>query len=178
MSKLELRFENPVVHCELGRFYQSEGKWEKAEYHFKTALGFDPAHRESQAAYVKMLVDKGDRSAANQTVDRYQRQLGTAPLEMVRLAMALAAEKMDAYAISCYDKALQLDPASFEANKQIGMFYWTRNENSKAKDYLTKSFKLNPNQPLVANTLGLLGVVVEVPVHYASTETASGTETE
>lgn len=170
LSKLDQRFENPAVHCELGRYYQSEGKWEKAEYHFKTSLGFDPAHRETQAAYVKMLLDKGDRATADQTVERYQRQLGTAPLEMVKLAMALATERMDAYAISCYEKALLLDPVSFETNKQIGMFYWTRDENSKAKNYLTKSFELNPNQPLVANTLGLMGVVVEVPVIYQDFE--------
>jgi Flp pilus assembly protein TadD len=171
LSKLDQRFENPEVHCELGRYYQSEGKWDKAEYHFKTALGFDPAHRETQAAYVKMLKDKGDRTAADQAIQRYQRQLATDSEQMVYLAVALADEHLDSYAVSCFERALQIDPTSWDANKQIGMFYMNHDERDKAKDYLSKSFKLNPNQPVVANALGLLGVVVEVPVHYqAQTE--------
>jgi tetratricopeptide (TPR) repeat protein len=166
LSKLDERFENPNVHCELGRYYQSEGKWKKAEYHFKTALGFDPAHRKTQAAYVKMLVDEGQTDKADQTIQRYQRQLVDDPIQLVELAMVLADEKMDTYAISCFDKALLLNPSSFEANKQIGMFYLARDEDDKARDFLTKSFELNPNQAEVAGALGRLGVVVEVPVHY------------
>jgi len=170
LSKLDERFENPNVLCELGRYYQSEGKWEKAEYYFKTALGFDPAHRKTQAAYVNMLVAKGENAKADQTVQRYQRQLVNEPLKLVELAMVLADEKMDVYAISCFDKALQIAPTSFEANKQVGMFYLNRDENTKAKGYLTKSFELNPNQAEVAGALGRLGVVVEVPVHYQAQE--------
>lgn len=171
LDKLDQRFENPEVHCELGRYYHSESKWTKAQYHFDTALGFDPSHRPSQAAFLKMLIAKGDMAGAEQTLQRYQRQLFSAPQAMVSLAVALAEENLDTYALSCFSKALQLAPHSFEANKQLGMYYLAREDAERAREYLTKSFELNPNQPEVAGALGRLGVVVEVPVKYqAQTE--------
>jgi tetratricopeptide (TPR) repeat protein len=172
LDKLSKRFENPDVHCELGRYYHSEGKWAKAQYHFDVALGFDPAHRATQAAYVKMLLDKGDRSEADQRVQRYQKQLLNAPLEMINLATALGKENLDTYALSCFNKALQIAPYSYEANKQMGLYYLTRKNDERAREFLTKSFELNPNQPEVAGALGRLGVVVEVPVKYQAQTTA------
>lgn len=166
LNQLDLRFENPDAHCELGRFYHSEGKWKKAQYHFKTALGFNPAHRPTQAAYIKMLTDQGQQNTAAENLERYQRQLWKAPMELVRLALALSEEKMDAYAVSCFNQALQISPHSFEVNKQVGLYYLKREENDRAREYLTKSFELNPNQPEVAGALGRLGVVVEVPIKY------------
>ena len=180
LGQLDRKFESPDVHCELGRFYHSEGKWQKAHYHFNTALGFDPAHRPAQAAYIKMLAAQGNQSLADGTLNRYQRQLWQAPLEMVRLAMALSAEKMDPQALSCFAKALQIAPNSFEVNKQVGMYYLKRDDNERAQEYLKKSFELNPNQPEVAGALGRLGVAVEVPVKYQAqtqeeTQKESGT---
>ena len=44
LNLLERKFENPAAHFQLGQMYHGEGLWAKAEYHYRVALGFDPAH--------------------------------------------------------------------------------------------------------------------------------------
>jgi tetratricopeptide (TPR) repeat protein len=70
---------------------------------------------------------------------------------------------MDDYALRCFRQALDADQNSFEANKQIGFYYRDKGDTAKAKQYLLRSFELNPRQPDVAGALGKLGVVVELP---------------
>ncbi|MFC1761345.1 tetratricopeptide repeat protein [Planctomycetota bacterium] len=170
LGKLDVRFESPDVLCELGRYYHEEGRWDKAQYYYSTALGFDPAHRRSQAGQVKMYVDKGDIAQAEQLVQRYQRQLWNTPTEMVDLASALADEKLETYALDCFTKALQVAPHSADTNKQLGIYYLNRGDNQQAREYLTRSFEINPNQPEVAGALGRLGVIVEVPTYQVQTK--------
>ena len=176
LSQLQVRFQDPDVHCELGRYYLSEGVLDKARYHIETALGFDPAHRQSQAAFVKVLMAQGNSQQAGQMAARYQQQLLRSPVEMVKLAKAFGEEGLNEYALSCFNKALEADPTSAEANRQLGYYYLIRNDNAHALEYFTQSFKLNPNQPDVAGELGRMGVVVETPkvdVHSASVDTGA-----
>lgn len=175
-SLLHRRYQNPSVHCELARLYHSEGQWDKAEYHFNLALGFDPAHRKAQAAYIKMWVDRDQPLKADELLAKYTKQLYRAPAEMVKLAQALADEGLDGYALTCFQKALAADPRSPEANKQMGLYHLAKNNLPLAKEYLTRSFEINPNQPDVAGHLGRLGVVVEVPHQYRATSTDSTPE--
>jgi len=56
-----------------------------------------------------------------------------------------------------------LAPNSAKINRQIGYYYLSKNDKNRAKDYLTRSFQLNPNQPEVAGELGRLGVGVKIP---------------
>jgi len=163
LSQLQVRFENPEVHCELGRFYMSEGLLDKAQYHLDTALGFNPAHRKSQAAYVKLMELKNNPELARLYAERYQRQLERNPSELVALAKCFGEEGLDEYALQGFHKALELDARSAEANKQLGYYYLTRNDKAKAIEYFTRSFELNPNQSDVAGELGRMGVVVETP---------------
>jgi hypothetical protein len=39
----------------------------------------------------------------------------------------------------------------------------TKNDNTRAKEHLTRSFQLDPKQPEVAGELGRLGVEVRIP---------------
>ena len=50
-----------------------------------------------------------------------------------------------------------------EVNKQVGYYYLGKEDKVRAKEYFTRSFQLNANQPDVAGELGRLGVVVKVP---------------
>ena len=167
LDQLERHWQSPDVHCELGRYYHSQGKWDKAEYHFNTALGIKPAHRKTQAAQIKMLTDQGKTHDAEQTIVRYQRQLWNAPIEMVSLGEALAQEDLHSHALACFNKAMSIAPHSAVVNKEIGFYHLRRQNAEQARDYLTRSFELNPNQPDVAGALGRLGVVVEVPTFQA-----------
>jgi Flp pilus assembly protein TadD len=54
-------------------------------------------------------------------------------------------------------------PNSAKINRQIGYYYLSKGNKDVARDYLSRSFQLNPNQPEVAGELGRLGVAVKIP---------------
>jgi len=163
LRQLGKKFENPGVHFELGRLYQAEGEFDRAEYHYNVALGFDPAYRVVQAVMVKMLVDNGNAVDAQEYVDAYMSQASGSAMASLQLARAFANEGLDEYALAGYEQALRLGPDLPEVNKQVGYYYLGKADEDRAKEYLTRSFRLNPNQADVAGELGRLGVVVEVP---------------
>ncbi len=165
-KQLNTKFENPDAHFELGQLYQAEGNWEKAEYHYTVALSFDPVHRPAQAALVKGLIKNGYKAKAEQYARSYINQASKASNSVtasLQLAEAFNKQQLDNYALACYQQALRLGPNSPEVNKQFGFYYLNKNDKEHAKEYLSKSFQLNPNQSDVAGELGRLGVVVKIP---------------
>ncbi|OHB59923.1 MAG: hypothetical protein A2167_00435 [Planctomycetes bacterium RBG_13_46_10] len=162
-KQLNTKFENPDAHFELGQLYREQGNWKKAEYHYNIALDFDPAHRNSQAAMVKGLISNGYKAKAEQYARNYMNQTSGSALSSLELAGAFSRQQLDGYALLCYQQALRLGPDLPEVNKQVGFYYLNKNDEEHAKEYLSKSFQLNPNQPDVAGELGRLGVVVKIP---------------
>ena len=163
LKQLDRKFENPDVHFELGQLYHSDGMWAEAEYRYNTALSFDPAHRNSQAAMVKVLADSGDNAKAQLSADIYMNQVCASAEQSLLLAMAFQQQGLDERALACYRQALRLAPNSAKIHRQIGYYYLSRNDNVLAKEYLSRSFQINPNQPEVAGELGRLGVAIRIP---------------
>lgn len=170
LKQLERRFENPQAHFELGRLYQAEGLLQKAEYHYNVAMTFDAVHVQAQAAMVKLFFDSGDTAKGKTYADVYINQVSGSAVQSLRLAMAFQEVQLDEYALTCYQQALNLAPNSARVNKQIGYYYLSKNDKARAKEYLVRSFQLDPNQPEVAGELGRLGVEVRIPQR---TETSS-----
>ena len=163
LKKIDRKFENPQAHFELGRLYQNDGLWAEAEYRYNVALGFDPVHREAQAARVKVLADSGDTAKSELLTDIYMNQAASSAEASLLLGLAFQKQGLDEYALDCYQQALNLQPNSAKINRQIGYYYLSRNDKARAKDYLSRSFQLNPNQPEVAGELGRLGVAIKRP---------------
>ena len=163
LLELEKRFQNPQAHYELGRFYRRSQQWMRAEQHYNWALDFDPAHRAAQAGMVKMFVERGETAKGEQYANSYIRQAGNNGIESTRLAWEFEKVGLDAYAERCFRQALAAAPDSYDVNKQIGFYHLGKGDTAKAKQYLQRSFELNPRQPDVAGALGRLGVVVESP---------------
>ena len=163
LADLNNKFENPQAHYQLARIYHKSQNWNKAEYHYNVALGFDPANRAAQAGLVKMLADRGDKAKSEQEANGYIRQAGISVKETLRLGWEFEQLGMDDYALRCYKQAVAAAPDSDAANKQIGMYYLNKGDSANAKQYLQRSFELNPRQPDVAGALGRLGVVVQTP---------------
>jgi len=163
LAEVERKFENPPAHYELGVFYHRSQQWSKAEYHYNLTLGFDPAHRAAQAGMVKMYTDRSDTAKAEQYAGSYMRQAGRDANESLRLAWEFEKLGLSAYAMRCFRTALSAAPDSAEVNKQMGLYYLGKGDNANAKQYLQRSFELNPRQPDVSGALGRLGVVVESP---------------
>lgn len=171
LAELDKKFENPQVHYDLARLYHKSQNWNKAEYHYKVALGFQPGNKAAQAGWVKMYIDRGDTAQAEQFANAYIRQAGMVVSETLRLGWEFEQLGLDAYALRCFRQALEAAPDSYEANRQIGFYYLGKGDNTQAKQYLMKSFQLNPRQPDVAGALGRLGVVVEAPAEPAPLST-------
>jgi tetratricopeptide (TPR) repeat protein len=163
LKQIDRKFENPQAHFELGQLYQNDGLWAQAEYHYNIALGFDPIHREAQAARVKVLAESGDTAKSELLTDIYMNQAASSAEASLLLGLAFQKQGLDEYALNCYQQALNLQPNSAKINRQIGYYYLSRNDKARALDYLSRSFQLNPNQPEVAGELGRLGVAIRRP---------------
>ncbi len=163
LKELDRKFENPDAHFQLGELYQADGLWSKAEYHYNIALSFAPAHRPAQAAKVKVLQSSGKTATAKVAADLYINQVSGSPEESLKLGLAFAKQQLDDYALSCYMQALNLAPNSARVNREIGYYYLRKNDLIRAREYLVRSFQLDPRQPDVAGELGRLGVAVRIP---------------
>jgi len=163
LKQIDRKFEDPQAHFELGQLYHSDGLWAQAEYEYNAALNCDPAHRPAQAAMVKVLTDSGDTAKAEIYTDIYMNQVASSAAESLKLAIAFQRQGMDDYALACYRQALRRAPNSAKINRQIGYYYLSKQDKVQAREYLTRSFQLNPNQPEVAGELGRLGVAVQIP---------------
>lgn len=163
LKQLDQKFENPEAHYQLGQLYHSEGLWSQAEYHYNIAIGFKPDHREAQAALVKVMLDSGNKAKASHYADIFMKQVAGSATESLKLAMAFQKQQLDEQALVCYRQALHLAPTSARIHRQMGYYYLSKGDRERAKEYLSRSFDLNPNQPEVAGELGRLGVEVKRP---------------
>lgn len=158
LSQIDQKYENPQAHYKLGQLYQNDGLWSKALNEYNIAVSFDPAHRDAQAATIYVLQAMGDKAKADSTANTYLMQTSGSAGESLRLALAFQKEKLDDLALRAYQQALRLAPNSAKVNRQIGYYYLSKGDRTRAKEYLYRSFQLNPKQPDVAGELGRLGV--------------------
>jgi Tfp pilus assembly protein PilF len=175
-AEIEKKFESPQAHYELAIIYHQQHQWVKAEYEYTTALGFEPGNTGAQAGYVKMLMDLGEKAKAGEKVEKYISQAATNANESLRLAWDFKKVGLDDLTLRCFRQALAAAPNSAEVNKQVGLYYYGKGDTANAKEYLTRSFQANPNQPDVAGALGHLGVVVQTPREPESPRTGKSTK--
>jgi tetratricopeptide (TPR) repeat protein len=161
--EIEKKFESPQAHYELARIYHESGEWTKAEMEYSTALGFEPGNKAAQAGFVKMFMDRGQKTKGEQYAEKYIRQASIDANGSLRLAWEFEKLGLNDYALRCFRQALAIAPDSAEVNKQLGLYYQSKGDTAKAKEHFSRSFQANPNQPDVAGALGRLGVVVQTP---------------
>jgi len=169
-STLDRRFENPDAHFQLGQLYQAEGQWQKAEYHYNIALSFDPSYVEAQASMVKLFLDSGDTAKSRTYAETHMNDASRSAIQSSRLGAAFQKQGLDEYALTCYQRALELEPSSASINKQMGFYYLGKGDKVRAKEYLVRSFQLDPTQSDVAGQLGRLGVEVKIPEREGTSE--------
>jgi len=171
LKLLERKFENPDAHFQVARLYHAEGQWAKAEYHYNVALGFDPASAEAKAAMVKLFLDAGDSAKSKTYADVYMNLAARSATQSLRLAIAFQKQQLDGYALDSYQQALSLAPDSAEVNKQMGFYYLSKGDETRAKEHFIASYRSDNRQPDVAHELGRLGVELRI-----RPETAANTE--
>lgn len=165
---------HPDAHFELGQIYQKEKKWDLSEYYYDFALGFDLAPQDAQVRTVKSFSDGGDKTQAAQYANRYIGQVSGSAADSLRLGLAFEKAGLDEYAITSYKQAMALAPDSARVQKVIGYYYSRNNDDATARQYLSRSFQLNPKQSLVAIELGRLGVSVQIPPEAKKVQKGNG----
>ena len=163
LKRLDRKFEDPKAHYELGRLYQSEGLWDKAEWEYNRTLAFDPVHYKAQAAIVQLLKERGETDRSTIIADMYISQASVSAKHSLLLGRSFQDVGEESYSLSCYLQALNMAPNSVAINKQIAYYYLAKKDTVKAEQYLRQAFQLDPTQSEVAGELGRLGVEVKVP---------------
>ena len=163
IRRIERKYEDPEAHYQLGKLYQADGLWQKAEYEFGVAMGYDPTHRSAEAALVKTLLSSGNQAKSSLMAESFISQAGFSAAASLMLGKAFQQEALDDYALRCYQRAIALAPNSAGLHKQLGFYYLGKGDKVRAEEYLRRSFQLNPDQPEVAGELGRLGIMVQVP---------------
>jgi tetratricopeptide (TPR) repeat protein len=163
LKSIEKKYEDAESHFKLGKLYQADGLWAQAEDQYGITLNFDPVYRQAQAARVKVLMGGGDAVKAKLLADEYIKQASISAAAALQLALAFQEQGLDEYALKSYQQALYMAPDSAKINRQIGFYYLGKGNKDLAREYLSRSFQLNPNQPDVAGELGRLGVAVKIP---------------
>jgi tetratricopeptide (TPR) repeat protein len=163
MRRIERKFENPDAHFELGKLYQADGMWEKADYEYSIVLGLMPNHRGAQAAFVKMMLERGETKKSAVYAGNYINKATDSAQSSLALGQAFQEQELFDYAIVCYRQALRLAPNSAAVHKHMGYYYLSRDDKALAMEHLKRSFQLDPYQPDIAAELGRHGIVVRVP---------------
>lgn len=161
-QRLDRKYNDPEIHYELGKIYQSEGLWDKAIFEFTLAKSYDPVNWESAAAIVKTLYQDGKNDQAKTAAEKYVKQAGYSAGSSLSLGKAFQSEMLDDEALACYNQALKIAPSSAELNKQIGYYYYEKNDLIRAEQYLRRSFEIDPTSD-VSGALGRLGIAVDLP---------------
>ncbi len=163
LRDIDRKYDNPEAHYQLGKIYQSEGLLDRAEWEFTLALQFDPVLYKAQAAKVKTYHLLGQEDRARLAAELYINQAGASAEASSLLGRGFQQEQLDQYALECYQQALAMAPNSAALHRQIGYYYLTKGDSVRAEEYLRRSVQLDPYQPEVAEQLGRMGVVIQVP---------------
>ena len=159
-KKLERRYKDSETHFLLAQLYHAERNFEDADFHYNRALQYDPVYRPAQAGKVKLYIDRGETLRAQHYFDECINQIGDYPIKIVELAREFQEQNVDTYALTCFNKALELAPKSAEVNKYFGYYYLSRNNEDMARKYFEESFIIDSTQKDVSRELGNLGVPV------------------
>ena len=167
---LDVKFEDPQKLFMLGQLYHRDKQWDNAEFYYTNSLRFDPFYRPAQAAMIKLALDRGDQAEAQKYFDMYINQAGKSTDKLIELALEFQQQNLDTYALSCYQKALEIDPNSAKTYKYLGYYYLYKDDKAKAKEAFEKSFNIDRVQPDVALELGRLEVPIVYPTQANTTE--------
>jgi tetratricopeptide (TPR) repeat protein len=163
LRQIEARYESPAAHYQLGKLYHADGLYEKAEFEYRVALGFDPVNHRAQAGIVKSLQDQGKSAKAQMAAAEYMAQAAVSAETALRLGQAFQAAGLGEYALAGYQQGLNLAPDSAALYREIGYHYLAKSDPVRAEENLRQSFQLDPYQPDVAEELGRMGVMVQIP---------------
>jgi tetratricopeptide (TPR) repeat protein len=152
----KLENANPAAaHYLFGKIYAAEGQWDRALASFHQALQLDPNFSKAFELLIStyLLADR-----PGEAIDELQSLLAKTPTDSRALAdLALIFDQIKDYpkARDAYEKLLSVTPDDPIAINNLAYLYAERlGQLDKAYELARKARALQPNNPLIADTLG------------------------
>ena len=116
---LNRKYNDPRAHFLLGQLYHADRALDDAQFHYEEALRFGPFYQPAQAAMLRLLIDRGDKVGAEDDYQDYLNLAGDSPDNILALARELDKQKVDDFALRCFEQAREIAPNSDKVHPLI-----------------------------------------------------------
>ena len=145
-----------AVHYNLGLLQERAGDLTKAEKHYASCLGLDPAHRSAALNLARLFIRQ---RRADEGIRFFEKRLSSAaPTPALHDALAFLFAQTDRHkeSIAAARAALKLDEMDTEAMGTLAGVYAAQKRFELAQLVLGNALAIAPDDPVLANQQGLL----------------------
>jgi len=146
----------PKVHYELARAYLSAGRTEEAEQQLTTTLGLDPKYRRALIDMGRIHLERNDYPKALNSFQALMDQGIREPALLLLAGETYLKMKQPDKAQPLLEKAVKKVPGHAEGHNLLARALHQSGQLHNAEREYRISLKIDPNQPVVHNELGLV----------------------
>jgi len=147
VASLEKKEDSAIHHDWLGQVYLREGRYDKAEMAFHTAIGLAPKEAEFQISLGGLRAKQGK---IDEAIGAYQKALELKPdypLALFNLGVTSALQGQMDKALEYFHRAERAGPPSHALFNSLAQAYEQKGRLDRAAEYLRRSLALRPDQP-------------------------------
>ena len=145
-----------IYHFEKGRLYAVTGKLEESMAELQKAVTQNPDFLVGRLLLADILLQKREFQKAIELLEPVVIKDPNNYDALIKLGVCSIGMKMYRDAIRYYERARRLKPPTVELLNALGAAYYDSGNLEKAKEVLTESLKINPDQPYVKQLLETL----------------------
>ena len=147
----------PIVHYNLGLVYQRKGDDVNAVKHYNKALELEPKYSLPVINKAAIYANKLEYNRAIDVCEKFLEQENDKDKGVLSALAGFYLLRGDyTNAIQSVRKILIQDQANVDALKNLGIFYFKKNDMGLASMVTTNSYNLKPDDPGIANNRGVL----------------------
>lgn len=155
-AELESHNESPLIHSNLGKFYERKGKLDKAFSHLQRALQLAPQSSGILNNLGRMLVDM---KRFDEAVTYLEEAIATNPYKFQfynNYGLAVAGLGYHKKAIKAYNSALGIEPGAAQVYNNLGVSFKKAGDIKKAHDNYIKATEYDKNYAAPYKNLAIL----------------------
>ncbi len=146
----------PRVHFELGRAYLKSGFTEEAEQELSTTLKLNSKYVPALIKMGEIHIQRKDYTKALESYQELIRQNIKAPAVNFNAGLALLEMKQPEAALPYLEEATAKQPGNAFWHLTLARAYHKSSQLQKALKYYRATLRINPNQPVAHNEMGML----------------------
>lgn len=151
-----LQPNSPKVHTDLGNLYARKGKWQYAIACYRKAIKLSPRYAKAHLNLSRIQLKIGKQQEfikEMQVALAIEPKIGSA-IDRFYLGNALADRGQLQQAISCYYKAIVLNPRFIQSYHRLSEVLSKQNKHQEAIEFLKRGIESNPEDPETYYFLG------------------------